>query len=1363
MKASGNKKLPKILKASTKGILNKKTIGNANKQPFSKVRSRYRVFLFIFNSLYRAFQALVIAAAFIIILTYAGMSVVNTNDAYKENIIEYITQKVPGITNIEDLSLGWDGIFPGILIRRVDWSAADGDISMQAERGIISMNPIAPLYGGSIIFVKLQNGYLLLAQDWLRPDSSDEADNASDNITNDYSSALNLDVIIEDYRVSLKENSALLLTLDRQVIRLRDDKQIVSAKGQLAYGVIPIMEFDASLRRYEDGVDFYAEGDNINLRYDWQDMLEEIEVYSDFKDSIDKLKSSQGSGKFWVSKSKEQGLSIKTEIQLEELSLKHQKNIDMNDIFLTAGLYFDEGGTHNGWELVIKDLMFNMDDGLGNSRKLNFDNIAMTKDASGIEIISPQLLLEDISYFAINTLTQENIIGNISGYDTRGSIENLRINIRSPESNEELATKFSLDGHLVDVTTNPVSQIPGAINISGDLAIRDNKGWFVLDDYDSDLYLPLLYPDPFHFGYVRGIFMWEWIEPGELLLVGSSYDIKDAALRASMQLSLYSVPLEHGYIDLEVGASDLSLQQTRSFIPWNALQVDTSQWLDKALIQGNTDKLALSLRGDVKYFGSDQTIFELGISLVEGGLLYREDKKPIEAPKFDVFMTNAEIQVLMTEGGRIGEIAQLESGYGVVDIRSADFALGGDGEINLASTPELLYDYVLSNVETPINWQARGTANGTWEFQYNLRSQEFLNANLNLDTQQSEAGLTDAPTYKITNITGSLGISSSGYVGDWQAYYEGEKVAGSFSDDVRGNVLKLRGALSIPEFLDPYISGKGIFNIEAYTKERGSLLLSDYKITSDMLGIELNLPYPLTKSAGITMPLIFDKISKGKYDNNYLFLDRRLSLGWRNEGTDIVGLEFRIPSKRATSLKHVNLGKGLIVELSPSKTLDFDVWQEVLVDLGLTEDIFTGNNNVGGEVTDNLYRSIYAKITEYLRKIPYGEVNIAKFKLREGKYDYVNFDYNYRQNDWISFSAQREEEYQVSGRVKLMESAYKVFADVYSIYILDDEKPTKKKKLDNQRLIDFIPKELHPPNSFLSFPEVEMMVHSVYYQGNLLGGVNSHIQPTPSKMQFTIKDSNIIGLAGTGEFVWELNSPHVSKLSMVLDLEGDIDSSYVQNIEARGVDVHFDWAWQGQNSNFHKWYDDAISSLSIESSRGTLVSDRANVLINVVGFLNLNSYVRAVSGDFSSWSNSNSTIPYRAASISMNLEEGKYVLQDNSKITLSFIKIDGSGAYALATGNLDASVTVTSPTTSVLPITALILGASALAPLLISIDIAGGDFINRFSSAVYRVNGTLANPQSSLVRISDVSGKKLDPDDLASQVDIRSRLDNFRF
>ena len=95
--------------------------------------------------------------------------------------------------------------------------------------------------------------------------------------------------------------------------------------------------------------------------------------------------------------------------------------------------------------------------------------------------------------------------------------------------------------------------------------------------------------------------------------------------------------------------------------------------------------------------------------------------------------------------------------------------------------------------------------------------------------------------------------------------------------------------------------------------------------------------------------------------------------------------------------------------------------------------------------------------------------------------------------------------------------------------------------------------------------------------------------------------------------------------------------------------------------------------------------------------------------------------------------------------------------------NITSQVVVTSPVTELLPVTALLLGASALVPLLITLDFTSRDYFAQLSSAVYSVEGDRKEPKIALRRIGYADGGEITPERLSRQLNIRKNLRNFRF
>lgn len=1305
---------------------------------------------------------LVIASLYVISFQVLS-TLVNGNDKYQQSIKDYLIQQSQGSTSIEGVRLGWKSIFPTVYLDEISWS--NGLVSYAtAALGSVNFNPLAYFYGGSVLSVNLRQGDFVIS-------NSQFTKNFGGNIRLEN---MNLDLRIEDFKLAVKDNNALFVSLDKQIIRLRQGKIKSQARGNIGYGTNQVVEFSLSIKSgYRDDA-LYIELNNMVLDYGWQRIIAGFELPNDIQNFSESVNAIMGSGQLWVDLQNLSSLSIKTKFDLKHFSLgtdtstTKQINLDNTNFVGSFSLNDDEQGMT--WELMIKDFDFDLQASDSRSRRLSFGDIQINREADFTEIISAQIKAEDASYLAVNVLSEQNIINNISAYDANGKLQDIYIRINDTQNSKShpVKSKFIMDAKLDDVTTQPVDQIPSFISTSGELAIRDTKGWFLLDDEDMDLFLPYFYPEPFHFGDARAIFMWEWIEPGELLLVGSSDDIRDGDLWGAMEFALHSIPDQHGYIDLEVGMQNADIQQSRSFIPWRRLRPGTGEWLNRSLAGGQVLSAALSMRGDVKDFGSPQALFELAMSVADGELLYQNREEPIKAPIFDIFVDADEVKVILPQGGNIGDFARIDKGYGWVDIDTGHFSLGGEGDIYLKFLPSVLSNYLLDG-ET-LGWNTSGVAKGDWEFQYNLINNEFEGADFNLATSDGQLILPGGgEDYKMSDISGEIHFSRKGYSGDWTAYFDNNKLEANFIDNSKGNGLQVSGILSVPDSLSQIISinGSSLFNFEAYTKERGNILFSDYEITSDLSGMTLDLPYPLNKPAGTIKPLVFIGEKKDEGTFNSLAMGTDLRISWRTEIGSLTGIAVNIPHNTNQPLsRQNNVAKGIVLQLSNSETIDLNQWQQAL---NKSAFISSDSSQVAGSANViKLTNTIHSRIWDYSQRFPYWDININSVSLGDNKYRNIKVEHTPIINPWIEFYFATEYGHNANGRFKMSQTDPNIFVDLYSLSIKSDKGDhestnSTSSEEDERRFFDYIPKSINPPTSFAQLPSMDIEIQSIFYDDKFIGNFKVTLNPKDYEMKIVLKDSRLMGVKFGGEIMWSLISDTRSKLSFVLDGFGNIPRGYINGLSAESLRVHIDWQWEGINALFAEWEgpNKPSGSLNINSGRGKIVSDRVNILTNIISFLNIDNLGTRLAGDLSDLSADE--ISYRNAALNMDISGFEYMVRDRAIIVLSFMTIEAEGSYNLKDDDLDMLVTVTSPTTKVLPLTALLLGASALTPLLLSIDIAGGEFINRFSSATYQIEGTFDNPKSSLAKIGDVSGRNLAPDELLNQADVKSRLDGLRF
>ncbi len=1312
----------------------------------------------------------------LLVITFQLLSlIVNDSPHYKQRIISFLQEQTNLVIDVDDMSLGWGGgtlaSLPTLTLHHIKWHSPDDTVSMEASRASIGIDLLAYLYRGTPVNVNLQQGDLTISQDILGGEGDSDLPNIRVGLT------------LNNFRARIKENDALVVNIAQQKVELTNRKLRSIGQGDMKFGDKDIMSFRFAFNLGGEAEQrgLYLAIEDITLDVGWQKMLAKInlpqDIYADVNSFTSRLEKLLGQGKLWINFNKQGEIVFKTDIVLPTVVMNMNRTIAMDDVkFISKFTYNYNNPTHRWeWRLGVFEAMLSNGGGGRSSgssatgKYVSFRDFVVAGQRGKWSIIAPSANFADISNFALQTVSNQNIVDNIAAYGTTGIMYDFNLEVIGKTN--ETAASFMLDGRVEDISITAVTPIPGATNISGNLALRNSVGWFELDDYNSKLLIPEIYPEPFVFGYAKGLFMWEWIEPGELIISGAVHDIRDGDMRASMEMDLHSIPLQNGYIDLVVGAQQANIQQTRTFIPWRTINPGTAAWLDRSLQGGLVNEVALSMRADVKDMAHPQTTFELAVAVQDGVLRYSEGDLPIRAKQFDVFMDTENLVVQLPQGAEVGKIANMTNGYGVVALSSGDFTLGGDGIIDLGELPYLLASYLLDEEQQSYEWNSGGISQGNWEVKYNLRNGDFQGISLDVDILDAQLGLPDSD-YKMDDINGRVSFSdTAGYGGDFTGMLGDNSLTGNFLTRGKQNFLQLEGTFVaedyLPEEIRKYISGESDFVLRLYAEAKGELSFSEYFIESDLHDLELQLPYPLSKSRTDKLPTkLFGKIDSQE-SFNYLQLSNRANINWKSNEGNLHGLLLQVPAQRGkqyNSKRIPDLGayfdstpipNGLVIAVgsSPSEPVstshitNITAWADVATAVGLMKTNAPSNKASIITTLDTLFDGLLT----YRDNFPYWDIKITDVEWQNKQYDEIKVNYDSDTYPWIEFALPA-----INGRLFAEAHPHQLSIEIDNLYL------PKKEEEEEKGILDDLPQELKAPASFAGIPIINLTISNIFYDEILLGNIHLFVDAiNDGELVIEVDNSVVMGLATDVNFAWSLQSPASSAINLAITSAGDLPAGFISTIAANDVDLRLRWNWEGLNKEFDNWYETATGSLRINTGKGSLASNRVNILTNLFSLLNIDNLGSRAVGDFSDISASKLT--FRKIRSDMNLHGGNFIIEDEATADFSFLNIRATGSYELRNKQLDHRVTVSSPTSKILPIAALLLGASSLTPLLLSVDIAGGDFINRFSSAVYNVNGTLKNPQSSLAQISDVSGKKLEPEDLANQVDVQSRLRNLNF
>ena len=1309
-----------------------------------------------------------------------GAYLIKNDPQVKAKVLSYISEyRLPGIDlSFAEFDIVWRRLTPEILLQDVELALPPAGLTAHADSVSIRINQLAAFYGGELVKVRVHRGQA----EALLPDFTDwlKRQRAAPQKRMDLARHLNFGLVLDDFELTTNRINSPYFMIEKLLVNAAEggERLKFKANGKLHRAAEEISDVKLMFSRGYIDDNLYVKFDNFGSPEALAETLADLDADEQAQKVLDGVETIEGAAEIWLDYSQSEKLAMTARLELERLVLDfpQTQRLDINNFKLISGVDWRSKGA---WDLDITEVSFAFAGARQHRRGISFADVRLSRNLFGLSVISPQQDLDTVNHFFINAIRQENTVADLRTFDLRGELNNLEFNLKLAEDLPD-QPKFTMDAELVDVSANPVRRVPGALEASGRLSIQGKTGTFVLDDDNSQLFLPTLYKDPFGWDYAKGVFMWESLAPGELVLVGISRDIRKAQMQGAMDLSVHTSKGEHTYIDLLVGLGRGDLDDLKEFIPWRGLNPATSNWLDRALDGGKNVRAGVSLKADVKNFDNPASTLEVLVEGEDAAVEYREGREPILAPQFDVYLDMDEVRVVLPDGGKIGKIATVERGYANIGIDSADLTVGGQGDVFLSQLPAVVADYLVDDEDRQENFiSADGIGEGDWNFLYNLRNKELLQVAFDLTSADAELGLTALPSERVTNISGAISYSTAGYQGQWQGNYKGYAVSGEFVEDLASpntSAMKIAGTFPVPANLDDSmagrISGATPFELTAYTLDKQGLMFRRFLLSSELRGIGIDLPAPLSKEVPAAKPFTLEAEILPHQETYALLWGRELSADLYFDQDTLTGVHLGLsPRERLLSQRRSGRntlagrgGKGLEIKLLPRRKFDTAAWQTFLL-ADSAEAATQAAAAKTGVWAENLTK-LRAGILEYSERFPRWDITAKNLVL--GGTEYTNIDLQHRRSSAtrpkLDFSFTAAEGHSADGSLLVPANANRLDLDIELLRFAMRDTPGEDPGQDaaeRKKLLERLPTKISPPSSFKRLPEMNIEIRNFYYQNNLVGNINAALITQDKTLQLKLSDSKIFGMDGRGDFVWKLNSPVSSSLDITARVTGNMQSDTLKNVQVQGMFFDFDWQWTGRNDRFNDWHDTATGHLILRSDSGRIVSSRANVLTGFVSFLNIDNLAARFRGDFSDVSSSE--FLYKDANLRMDLEQGDYLIREGTEVTVSLIEITADGRYDLAEDNLHLTSVVESSTTNILPLTALLLGASSLAPLLLTLDISGGDFLNSFSSAVYLVNGSLADPQASLVSVSDLAGKQLEPDDLVNRFDIKSRLDGFKF
>jgi uncharacterized protein (TIGR02099 family) len=427
---------------------------------------------------------------------------------------------------------------------------------------------------------------------------------------------------------------------------------------------------------------------------------------------------------------------------------------------------------------------------------------------------------------------------------------------------------WTFDAHAKfrDVGFAPVGRAPGLRGLSGSLAGNEVAGHISIDTQSAVYNWPDQFPEPLPLPTLKTTLYWKR-SPEELLIASSDLALRtrDGSLEGRFS---WTQPADGGSPVLIMASSidDANVANARLYFPRLQMAPPALAWLDRAFIAGRVPHGDFVFNGPVRHFPfrDGSGLFLVRFRAEHLTVDYRQDWPRLENLTAFAEFRNEGMSAKISSA--LAADLKIDSG----DVRFADFKTGemvvhgaahGDASealSYLAATPlDAMADQGFSSV------QAKGPVKCTLDLFFPFKQFDQRRVLVHVDLDDATLNRKGA-SLAATEVSGTADLDGAQVV---RADMHGRMLGGAFQMtahvprshpartqlDFRGTLAgeALRSALSLPDRVA--ITGQtewhGVLRMAPEPARERSL-----RLTSSLTGLDVELPRPLSKPAGASMP-----------------------------------------------------------------------------------------------------------------------------------------------------------------------------------------------------------------------------------------------------------------------------------------------------------------------------------------------------------------------------------------------------------------------------------------------------------------------------------------------------------------------------
>lgn len=911
------------------------------------------------------------------------------------------------------------------------------------------------------------------------------------------------------------------------------------------------------------------------------------------------------------------------------------------------------------------------------------------------------------------------------------------ITLRIPEGRD--FKNATLASRLEDISVQPWKGAPGGTGLNGSLLARADSGVVQINSHKLSLGFPNLYEHDLSFDKVSGLVSWQIKDQRFVRVQSNQLMLLSDAGRAKAYFDL-DLPLrkedavDHPpHMNLVVELADSSAEFRNQFIPYT-LPADLREWLQQSIQSGKVTEGAFIYRGPLtKDAGAERTA-QLFFDIHNGELAYDDAWPAVKGLDARLFVDDTHVRVEAAHG----EVAGLALRDTLVSYTPTASGKGGNLRLegDVSGSAQHAFDFFAASPlhdttkELTENWLSEGDVSARVKLRLPL-GVPGENEQVDVKARLRNARLfNEALALEIKDINGPLryssntGLSSAGLIAIlWddavsatlRSEQVNEQSISYLEFDGRADTAPVLSWLKVSP-LSNYISGELLY--------KGNLQLgrqAQLSLHSDLQALQSNLPAPLTKPLGDTIPLDVNIY----FDHSPSRMQVRLG--------DLLRSALILHSDKAVS------GSVQFGDLGPAQ--------------------YAGEGLRFGGAIGRLALNPWLEIIEQLSSDASGNSSMAP-ALYAQRIDIAQVDMlGVAFNDVVASLTSDESEWTVAfdspnARGRVVNAGWPLDVQLDKLYLPASQPAQGESGFSDEILADVFPAEIPA----MTFSLSDLRVGEYSY-----GQWSMRVTPIQHGTELSEINALVGGMQISGPAVmrWrrvgDQQQTEFAGLLQCADLGSVLEEwGYQPAIRSKSCRFETDLNWYGSPLGFDM--QTMAGRIGVELTQGQFLeaNSTANVL-RVFSLFNFDTILRRLQFNFSDVFKRG--LSYDHLRGEFELANGQLLLSETLDVKGPSSSFQMNGSIDMINETMDTDLVVTLPISSNLPWVAALAGGL---PMAAGVYVAGKIFQNQFeklSSASYSLQGSWDQPEVKLKRIFDDEGeaKKDDAKKEAAQPSDNSR------